>query len=95
MADQIKLINSIGLKMESLYNKLVEAKEERDVLLKSVDRLEAELKIANDNILQLEEKNKMLGIARSTQGKPDTSEMKAKISELVREVDQCIALLNR
>ena len=49
-----------------------------------------------NRISDLKEKNKILKLSASLQGKgEDTKATKQQINELVREVDKCIALLNK
>lgn len=58
-------------------------------------QLEAELSKKNDRISELEEGLKVLKTAGSIQGNgADVAEAKGRISEMVREIDKCIALLN-
>lgn len=66
--------------------KLVAEKED---LLKTV---ESKKKMINN----LEERTKILRLAKSLSGVNESSlDTKLKINELVREIDKCIALLNR
>jgi hypothetical protein len=47
-------------------------------------------------IKELEEKNKKLQLAEAFKGSgADTNEAKLKIGSIVKEIDKCIALLNR
>jgi len=58
-------------------------------------QLEAELSNKDDRIVELEEGLKVLKTAGSIQGNgADVAEAKGRISEMVREIDKCIALLN-
>ena len=58
-------------------------------------QLEAELSKKDDRISELEEGLKVLKTAGSIQGNgADVAEAKGRISEMVREIDKCIALLN-
>lgn len=62
---------------------------EKEDLLKTV---ESEKKMINN----LEERTKILKLAKSLSGVNESSlDTKLKINELVREIDKCIALLNR
>ena len=45
-------------------------------------------------ITNLEEKVKVLKVARGLEAGNDNNQAKLKINELVREIDKCIALLN-
>ena len=46
-------------------------------------------------INNLEEKIKVLRISKTLDGREDSYQTKLKINELVREIDKCIALLNK
>jgi hypothetical protein len=61
-----------------------------------VDELSKKLEVQNNTIQQLNEKNKVLKLSSSMQGdQGDNKAAKQKINELVREIDKCIALLNK
>lgn len=75
--------------------------KERDALQAMVNELQqrqqqlmSDLEQKEKAILELEEQNQTLKIAKSLTGAEDKSEAKLKINELVREIDKCIALLN-
>jgi predicted nuclease with TOPRIM domain len=58
-----------------------------------LSRRVAELETLNK---QLEEKNRILRLAKSVSGNSDNNlSLKLKINELVREIDKCIAQLSR
>ncbi len=65
----------------------VELKEENQ-------RLTNEVQNHKEELIQLKEKNKALRIAGSV-GKEETKDVKLRINELVREIDKCIAQLNK
>ncbi len=76
--------------------------EERDELRREVKIREEALDRAKEQISQyerqisaLEDSNKTLKIAKSLTGADENSDAKLKINELVREIDKCIALLNK
>ena len=48
-----------------------------------------------EELLELEEKNKVLKLAKSIAGmEGKNTEVKLKINELVREIEKCISLVN-
>ena len=53
------------------------------------------LKEKNQQILELNNKVKLLKIAGSVGEGESTREVKLKINEMVREIDKCIAQINR
>lgn len=94
--------------MQDLVKQLLEktkllAEKYQQLLIKN-NELEfqlAELKLKieqqNEIIKDLEERNKILKLAKSLNGNADEniSGIKLKINELVKEIDKCVALLNR
>lgn len=58
------------------------------------NKLKMQLETAQMKVEELEEKNKILRIAKGNQD-GDNREIKLKINEIVREVDKCIAQLNQ
>lgn len=88
-------ISSIEEKVEILialcqkYKEEKELLEEENLTLKNINK-EQKVKIA-----ELIEKQQVLKLARSFSGPNEkTLDTKQKISDFVREIDKCIALLN-
>ncbi|MAO71024.1 MAG: hypothetical protein CMD02_00765 [Flavobacteriales bacterium] len=77
-----------------LYNSL---KKEKDEILEENTNLKSEILKKDKNIKSLEEKIKLLRITRSvgTHDLEKDKESRQKINEYVREIDKCIALLNK
>ena len=84
-----------NLQFESeIYYKLREAEEEAEltnVRFSSKDIL----KTIKETIKELEEKYKVLKIAKSIDNKTNSFDQKIKINEMLREIDKCIGLLNK
>ena len=81
------------------YNELkVKAREKKEIntLKEKFSSLEAELKEVKSHYQSLEKENSRLKLAKSlVSTSSDKAEMKFKVNEMVREIDKCIALLNR
>jgi peptidoglycan hydrolase CwlO-like protein len=89
-------IERLHNKLESLLANYQHLKEELNVSSQMVDELSKKLEVQNNTIQQLNEKNKVLKLSSSMQGdQGDNKAAKQKINELVREIDKCIALLNK
>ena len=89
-------IERLHNKLESLLANYQQLKEELKTSNHKVDVLSKQLNEHNQTIQQLNEKNKVLKLSSSIQGKQgDNKAAKQKINELVREIDKCIALLNK
>jgi len=81
-------------KIISLYRSL---KKEKEKILEENTNLRSEILERDSNIKSLEEKIKLLRITKSV-GDHDleiNKESRQKINEYVREIDKCIALLNK
>ena len=89
-------IERLHNKLESLLANYQQLKEELKTSNHKVDVLSKQLDEHNQTIQQLNEKNKVLKLSSSIQCKQgDNKAAKQKINELVREIDKCIALLNK
>ena len=89
-------IDRLHNKLESLVANYKHLKEELNVSNQKVDVLSKQLDEHNQTIQQLNEKNKVLKLSSSIQGEQgDNKAAKQKINELLREIDKCIALLNK
>jgi peptidoglycan hydrolase CwlO-like protein len=89
-------IERLHNKIESLLANYQQLKEELKVSNQKFDILSKQLDEHNQTIQQLNEKNKVLKLSSSIQGEQgDNKAAKQKINELVREIDKCIALLNK
>jgi len=65
-------------------------------LLAEKDKLTEAIREKDDTIEQLERKVETLVVAKSfVSSSEDTHDGKLKINKIVREIDKCIALLNR
>jgi len=89
-------IERLHNKLESLLANYQQLKEELKASNQKVDVLSKQLDEYNQTIQQLNEKNKVLKLSSSIQREQgDNKAAKQKINELVREIDKCIALLNK
>ena len=94
MKDLVVNIESKVNKIISLYNSL---KKEKEEILEENKRLKSEVEDRDKDIKRLEEKIKLLRITKSVsaQDVEKNKESRQKINEYVREIDRCIALLNK
>ena len=92
-------IDNFVEELEYKASKLVEAKRktenENSKLLNELSELKKIINKQKLDINKLEENNKVLKIAKSIDTGGEAIDAKQKINELVREVDKCIALLNK
>jgi hypothetical protein len=92
----LKLSAGLIKKTEKILHLLEARQKENERLKDTVNQLKnrvEELELANTD---LENKNKSLKIARAVSGDNEKNlALKLRINELVREIDKCIAQLNR
>lgn len=90
------LVKSLSFKAEKLSGLLRDIKTENFNLKEDKNGLLKQIEDLNKKIQDLEERNKILKLAKSLSGTDEkSSAIKLKINELVREIDKSIALLNR
>ena len=94
MKDLVVNIESKVNKIISLYNSL---KKEKEEILEENKILKSEVEDRDKDIKRLDEKIKLLRITKSvsTHDVEKNKESRQKINEYVREIDKCIALLNK
>ena len=91
-----KIINSIEIKIEKLIDKSNQNQLKLSELQKNNNILNAKLEQKEKEVLELQDKIKLMNISRSVDvTKEDIKATKLKINEYVREIDKCIALLNK
>ncbi len=82
-----KLVNQLIDKCEAERNKALQAQ-------KTVEVLERELREKMEKNADLEKQLEAGMVANTAGGNQNTDQMKRHVSELIQEVDRCIALLN-
>lgn len=95
--DMKNLVISIEKKVNNLISLYESIKKEKEEILNENDKLKKEMSEKDIMINNLEEKIKLLKITNSVASKDVDSnkESRQKINEYVREIDKCIALLNK
>jgi cell division protein FtsL len=94
MDDVTTLVSGIDFKVRKLIAQLKKLREENETLIIELNKQKQSTEGQKQVIKGLEEKIRILRIAKMTEGKEDNSDVKARINELVREIDKCIGLLN-
>ena len=89
-------LESILDKVENLIDLHKRLRQEHNDTLKLNAELSERVESQNKLIKSLEEKNKVVKIVNAiSDGDQNTKDIKLKINEYIREIDKCIALLNR
>ena len=90
------IVNNIEVKLGKLIAKYQQVKQEKLILQQENEGFVASLKLKGIEILNLQEKVKLMNISKSVDAsKQEVKETRLKINEYVREIDKCIALLNK
>jgi septation ring formation regulator EzrA len=94
--DKEELINHLQANIKTLINLFEKEKEASNVLRMKNSELSESLKLKDVELEKLEAKFNNLKVARTIASKnEDVQQAKIKVNSLVREIDKCIALLNR
>ena len=89
-------LNRVVEKTERLIELYSALQEENDLLKLENDRLTSALKSSKDKSAELEEKLRILKMAKSfSETNEKTLDIKQKINEFVQEIDKCIVLLKK
>jgi hypothetical protein len=94
MTDVANLVSGIEYKLGKLIEQHHRYRADNIKHIKEIKELKQIIAEQKQTIGQLEEKIKLLKIAKTLENKEGTVDAKLKINELVREIDKCIGLLN-
>jgi chromosome segregation ATPase len=91
------LVGEIENKVNEIANQRNQYKNQVVNLNDEIASLSNQLKSKESEIAELEQKYKIMKLAKSLEGGEQESnkDLKLKINEMVREIDKCIALLNK
>ena len=90
------IIKDIEIKLEKFVEKHNKLISEHIILKEENKVISADLKAKNDELLILQDKINLMKISKSVDNsKEEIKSTRLKINEYVREIDQCIALLNK
>ncbi len=93
----ISAINEIREYVKGLQKSINGYRENEEKMASQLKKLDEEKTNLQNEINQLQEQVKLLKLAKQLEGESvkDTKEVKLKINEMVREIDKCIALMNK
>ncbi len=96
MASVAEQLNKVVEKTERLIELCSALQEENDLLKLENQSLSAALKASKEKSQELEEKLRILKMAKSfSETNEKTLDIKQKINEFVQEIDKCIVLLKK
>lgn len=87
-------LSEVSERIELLGNRLAAAEDENEQLKVQLAEAIRELKIKDQRVSELNEKQKIITLAGSLPSGESRKDVKLKINDMVREIDKCIALLN-
>ena len=95
MSKTLKAIDLLEDRLKSLLANYEFLKEENEILLQNVGKLQAQLNVNLQIIEDQTKKYQLLKIAKTINGSNEsTRETKLKINALIREIDKCIVQLS-
>jgi chromosome segregation ATPase len=97
MSDQgLEELTLLNNKLEELFERYDDLRTKNRALTKENDTLKRYLQERDEKVKELEIKYERIKISGALMGDGEGAvEAKQKINELVREIDRCVALLNR
>lgn len=95
MSDTNTLITGLEIKIKKIVTLHQNLKEEKARLISEINELKQINNNQNTIIKNLKDKNELNTIASTINKTTDNKELHLKINGLVREIDNCIALLNK
>jgi chromosome segregation ATPase len=94
MKDISTLVSGIEYKIGKVAGRVGVLEQEIQSLKEALIEKSKIIDKQKDEIKQLEERNRILILAKTLETTEGNVEAKRKINELVREIDRCIGLLN-
>ena len=92
----INIVNNIEIKLGKFIAKYKKIEQEMLLLQQENEASIVALELKEKEVLNLQEKIKLMNISKSVDvSKQEVKETRLKINEYVREIDKCIALLNK
>jgi SMC interacting uncharacterized protein involved in chromosome segregation len=94
--EQTEILEGIRDKIQSVKVRLKEQKDQYQALKEQNEELHQIVQQKQLQIDELEEKNQKLTLVKSIMAdSEDANDARVRINRIVREIDKCIALLNR
>ena len=95
-AEQAEILEGIKEKIQSVKVRLQEQKNQNRELSVKNEELQQMVQQKQSQIEELEERNQKLTLVKSIMSdSEDAHKARLQINRIVREIDKCIALLNR
>lgn len=95
MESAATLIAGIDYKVRKLISQVAKLEEENKVLNLKIEELNTTISGLEQQIVDHQNRMKVLKLAKSLNKEESKTEVKLKINELLREIDNCVRLLNK
>lgn len=96
MSIKLESVDLLESKLTTLVERYTFLKEENDILISNINKLQNLVSQLEDKYNEEQEKYRLLKIAKTIEGsRTDSKETKNKINTLIREIDKCIVKLNQ
>lgn len=95
MATFLELYTDIEYKIKKISLSFKELKQENLQMKEEMKTVRNENEKLKNELSELKEKYRLLTITKTLAEKKDKTDTKRKINELVREIDNCMRLLNK
>jgi len=90
------LLNDLKANLQQMFQSFEKLEIEKEMLEEKIVRLRDEIKTLRQQKFELDQKQEKLKFANIVlSGTDENREAKNRINKIVREIDKCIALLNR
>ena len=94
--EEQNLLNNLKINVQQFFKEFASVENEKIMLEKNVLNLKHEIELLKKEKSELSQKIEQLRLATHIlSGVDENREAKQKINKLVREIDKCIALLNK
>ena len=94
--EQAEILEGIRSKIQSVKVRLQEQEDKNHELREQNERLQQIVQQKESQIDELEKRNQKLTLVKSIMAdSEDANDARVRINRIVREIDKCIALLNR
>jgi archaellum component FlaC len=90
------LLGKLNKNIRLLFNEFEGVEDKTKMLEYEIERLKGEIELLKKEKSELSQKNEQMKLATLIlSGVDENREAKQKINKLIREIDKCIALLNK
>lgn len=94
--EELLLLNNLKINVRQFFIEFENIENEKKALEQNILSLKNEIELLKQEKSELSRKNEQLRLATHLlSGVDENREAKQKINKLVREIDKCIALLNK